>query len=316
MAGPPTGGAEPAWQCQHADAAAEQLAYALDVLEARGDLDPDSPEAEAFVQAYMKDVTMHEVGHTLGLRHNFRASHAVSDRLVNDPEYTRTHAFTGSVMEYSAINLPRPGEPGGTPFQTTLGPYDFWAIEYAYKPFPPGMTAAEQEAVRVFASNLRLERRSPSVERNPTNDASSGLSVVAAGTVPIVIADALCATTPIAHPDVAITGAGMAPPPSPTPQSPTTRLHAGTPSGESAIPSILVPPQSMPMSIASPCRMACDPVARALRAGLAGYAALGEWQAGRPRADDPHAGRSGGFGPFHAPANGLSSPTRTLMCDP
>ena len=36
--------------------AAEQMAFALDVLEARGDLDPDSPEAEAFVEAYLKDV--------------------------------------------------------------------------------------------------------------------------------------------------------------------------------------------------------------------------------------------------------------------
>ena len=52
--------------CQHADLAAEQLGYALDVLEARGELDPDSPEAQQFVLDYLKDVTMHEVGHTLG----------------------------------------------------------------------------------------------------------------------------------------------------------------------------------------------------------------------------------------------------------
>jgi hypothetical protein len=40
-------------------------------------------------------------------------------------------------MEYNAINLPRPGTVGGSAFQTVLGPYDFWAIEYAYKPFAP-----------------------------------------------------------------------------------------------------------------------------------------------------------------------------------
>jgi hypothetical protein len=61
-----------ALQCHHGEYAAEQLGYALDVLESRGEIDPDSPETEAFVQAYLFDVTMHEVGHTLGLRHNFR----------------------------------------------------------------------------------------------------------------------------------------------------------------------------------------------------------------------------------------------------
>ncbi|MEO6362971.1 MAG: DUF5117 domain-containing protein, partial [Caldimonas sp.] len=62
--------------CSYGEEAAEQMTYATDVLEARGDIDPGSPEAEAFVQGYMKDVTMHEVGHTLGLRHNFRSSRA------------------------------------------------------------------------------------------------------------------------------------------------------------------------------------------------------------------------------------------------
>ncbi len=126
--------------CAHGDQAAEQLGFALDVLTARGDLEPDGPEAQTFVMAYLKDVTMHEVGHTLGLRHNFRASRIFSDKQVGDPAFTKDHAFTGSVMEYAAINLPRPGEPAAAPFQATLGPYDYWAIEYAYKPI-----AAEQE---------------------------------------------------------------------------------------------------------------------------------------------------------------------------
>jgi hypothetical protein len=84
---------EDALQCQHGALAAEQLGYALDVLEARGDLDPDSPEAEAFVQAYLFDVTMHEVGNTLGLRHNFRSSRIYSDRQLSDPEFTRDHGW-------------------------------------------------------------------------------------------------------------------------------------------------------------------------------------------------------------------------------
>jgi hypothetical protein len=145
-----------ALQCDHAAAGAEQLAYGLDVLTAQGELEPDSPEAEAFVQAYLKDVTMHEVGHTLGLRHNFRASRAYSDAQLSDPEFTRTHALTGSVMEYAAINLPRPGSPKTAAFQTTLGPYDYWAIEYAYKPLAPAEEAAELKRIAARSAEPEL----------------------------------------------------------------------------------------------------------------------------------------------------------------
>ena len=135
--------------CEAAEFGAEQLGYALDVLAARGDIDPAGPEAEAFVLAYLKDTAMHEVGHTLGLRHNFRASRVLGEQQLNDPEFTRTHALTGSVMEYAPINLASPGGRLVTPFQTTLGPYDYWAIEYAYRPLAP---ADEKAALAKIAA--------------------------------------------------------------------------------------------------------------------------------------------------------------------
>ena len=46
-------------------------------------------------------------------------------------------------MDYLAVNLPSPGQPAPAPFQSTLGTYDYWAIEYAYKPIPPSEEAAE-----------------------------------------------------------------------------------------------------------------------------------------------------------------------------
>ncbi|HEX4232898.1 MAG TPA: zinc-dependent metalloprotease [Caldimonas sp.] len=135
--------------CTYGESAAEQMTYATDVLEARGDLEPGSAEAEAFVNAYLKDVTMHEVGHTLGLRHNFRASRVYTQQQLADPVFTKEHGITGSVMEYAPINLNSADEPRdhyGTPFNDTLGPYDYWAIEYAYRPLPSGLTAAEERA--------------------------------------------------------------------------------------------------------------------------------------------------------------------------
>ena len=135
--------------CTMGDFAAEQLAYATDLLEARGDLPPDGPEADAWVQAYLKDVTMHEVGHTLGLRHNFRSSRAYSLAQLNDPAFVRANGIAGSVMEYAPINLNAANEPkleAGAAFGDTLGPYDYWAIEYAYRPFETGTTAQQESA--------------------------------------------------------------------------------------------------------------------------------------------------------------------------
>ena len=136
--------------CSFGDFALEEMAYAGDVLEARGELDPGSPEAETFVDGYLKWVTMHEVGHTLGLRHNFRASRAYSEAQLADPAFTKEHGITASVMEYPAVNLRAAAEmtPGarGTLFSETLGPYDYWAIEYAYKPLPTDVSAKDERA--------------------------------------------------------------------------------------------------------------------------------------------------------------------------
>ncbi len=136
--------------CQHAEHASEQLGLALDVLQAQGVLDPDSPQVKDFVLAYIKDTTMHEVGHTLGLRHNFRGSRWHTAQELTDPVLTKAKGNSASVMDYAPINLPLPGQRAGAPFQTTLGPYDFWAIEYGYKPLPEDKAVA-QKALQAIA---------------------------------------------------------------------------------------------------------------------------------------------------------------------
>jgi len=143
-------------ECQHADMAAEQLAYALDVLEARGELDPASPEAQQWVLDYLTDTTIHEVGHTLGLRHNFRSSRIYTEAQLSDPEFTRKNGLAGSVMEYAPINLSRPGEPTPYAWQLALGPYDYWAIEYGYKPIAPEQEAAELQSIAARSNEPQL----------------------------------------------------------------------------------------------------------------------------------------------------------------
>jgi hypothetical protein len=129
--------------CRIADFLAEERGFAMELLSARGVVDPDSAAAEEFVLSDLKEVVMHEVGHALGMTHNFRASTIYSQAQLNDREFTKKHGVSGSVMEYTPINLALRHEPQGEYSMTTLGPYDYWAIEYAYKPFAPEHEAEE-----------------------------------------------------------------------------------------------------------------------------------------------------------------------------
>jgi hypothetical protein len=135
--------------CSYADAAMEEVMFAIDLLSARGDMDPEGPEAEAIVLASLKDVTAHEVGHTLGLRHNFRASGIHKLKQLEDKEFTKKNALAGSVMEYNALNIALKGGKQGEYVMSGIGPYDDWAIEYAYKPIDP---AKEKDELLKIAS--------------------------------------------------------------------------------------------------------------------------------------------------------------------
>ncbi|MGZ5100392.1 MAG: zinc-dependent metalloprotease [Usitatibacter sp.] len=129
--------------CAYGAEAFQEEAFATGLLEARGEIDPSGPQAEAIVKATLKDVVTHEVGHTLGLRHNFRASTIYSEAQLADPEFTRKNGLGGSVMDYNAWNIALDRENQGEYVMSTIGPYDYWAIEYAYKEIEPEKEAAE-----------------------------------------------------------------------------------------------------------------------------------------------------------------------------
>lgn len=129
--------------CTYAADAANEMNFALDILEARADLEPGSPEVEAIVQSVIKDTIMHEVGHTLGLKHNFKSSTVYTRQQLQDAAFTAKNGITGSVMDYAGFNLALSGEKQAAYVNGTLGPYDYWAIEYAYKPIEPADEAAE-----------------------------------------------------------------------------------------------------------------------------------------------------------------------------
>lgn len=143
--------AEPLLQCEHAEGLIEQAGFAAAVLEARGDFDPQGPQAERFIAASLKDVTMHEVGHALGLRHNFRASMGISPSQLRDPRFTAERGVSNSVMDYNGMNTPLAGEPVADYFMPGLGAYDYWAIEHGYREFAPGTEAAGLAALAARA---------------------------------------------------------------------------------------------------------------------------------------------------------------------
>jgi hypothetical protein len=99
----------------------------------------------------LKEVTMHEVGHTLGLRHNFKSSTLLSLTDANNPDKTKESGLTGSVMDYTPANIVPKGVTQGEYFSATIGPYDMWAIEYAYKPLS-GSTEGDVAELKKIAS--------------------------------------------------------------------------------------------------------------------------------------------------------------------
>jgi hypothetical protein len=92
-------------------------------------------------------VSSHEVGHTLGLRHNFGASTATPVEKLRDKEFINKNGHTSSIMDYARFNYVAQPEDGVTDFFPRIGDYDIWAIEWAYKPIYDTKTPEEDKAI-------------------------------------------------------------------------------------------------------------------------------------------------------------------------
>lgn len=87
---------------------------------------------ESFIGPLLADLVAHEVGHTLGLRHNFKSSSLYTLDEINSDK-VKGKALAGSVMDYLPINLRvYTGQMQGDYTMVGIGPYDYWAIEYGY----------------------------------------------------------------------------------------------------------------------------------------------------------------------------------------
>ena len=95
-------------------------------------LDNEKIEMERLITEALTDLILHEVGHTIGLNHNFRASHLYDREAIHNREKTSKTGTIGSVMDYAPINLARDPEKQGHYFGVVPGPYDHWAIRFGY----------------------------------------------------------------------------------------------------------------------------------------------------------------------------------------
>tara|TARA_B100000902_G_scaffold396682_1_gene458371 strand:+ start:6767 stop:9313 length:2547 start_codon:yes stop_codon:yes gene_type:complete len=80
-------------------------------------------------------LVLHEVGHTLGLTHNFKASTFLSIEELKNKDIVNSKGICSSVMEYPAINITNNPENQGLFYDIKPGPYDIWAIKYGYSHF-------------------------------------------------------------------------------------------------------------------------------------------------------------------------------------
>jgi hypothetical protein len=97
-----------------------------------------------FVKETLYRLVLHEVGHTLGLTHNMRASTLQSVEDIKNKELIEEEGLCNSVMEYPAINFPASEAERTLFYDTEPGPYDMWVIEYGYSTALPD--AASEEA--------------------------------------------------------------------------------------------------------------------------------------------------------------------------
>lgn len=102
-------------------------------------------------------VSSHEVGHTLGLRHNFGSSHTVPVEKLRDKAWVEANGHTPSIMDYARFNYVAQPEDGITRagIFPRIGIYDKWSIEWGYRWLPQFQTQEDEVA---FSNQSIIEK--------------------------------------------------------------------------------------------------------------------------------------------------------------
>jgi hypothetical protein len=106
-------------------------------------------------------VASHEVGHTLGLRHNFGSSSTVPVEKLRDPKWIAEHGHTPSIMDYARFNYVAQPEDGVKDLYPRIGEYDTWAIKWGYQTLDG--TSPEEDAKTLNKQYLAEIKKNPRV---------------------------------------------------------------------------------------------------------------------------------------------------------
>lgn len=125
-----------------------------------GPLDPAAQKPvfdDELMGALVRYVSCHEVGHTLGLRHNFGASATIPVDKLRDKAWVEKHGDTPSIMDYARFNYVAQPEDNisRAGLFPHIGIYDKWAIEWGYRWFPPFASAEEEN---IYMQNWILKK--------------------------------------------------------------------------------------------------------------------------------------------------------------
>lgn len=130
-------------RCSYGKGLQRQMAIAAAAAAVTDSATPEKKgQLQEFIRQGLKELIMHEVGHTLGLRHNFKSSAMLPFEKIHDKEYAENHGLGGSVMDYNLIVLAPEDKEQGYYYSPTLGEWDYLAIEYGYKDVPDAQLAA------------------------------------------------------------------------------------------------------------------------------------------------------------------------------
>lgn len=130
--------------CLHAEGLSHQLGVQHALLAGLGLLSDSDSVPMHYVGEALRELIMHEVGHTLGLRHNFKSSSGTPNARLTDTLFTRKNGVTVSVMDYAPSNISPDRARQGDFYNHEVGSYDVWAIRYGYTPFS-GVSTPEAE---------------------------------------------------------------------------------------------------------------------------------------------------------------------------
>ncbi len=149
--------------------ASHQFAFGSLAMSMLGNTTPTPEQIKDYIHQYLRLIIAHEVGHTLGLRHNFRGSTLLSPAEMNNPEITSTKGITTSVMDYLPPNIVPDGVKQRAYFPHLVGPYDEWAIEYGYSPSQSTTTMGEKSFLAAIAAKSNQKELSYAPDEDVSN---------------------------------------------------------------------------------------------------------------------------------------------------